>query len=679
MGRHDTQQDRQLARTLEELDKALRRRDVREAAASIVKLPVEQRAPHLDTLAPLVRTTLAQLRSKGAFGEVSFFAARVDAEPRLVSHGATAEEADEARWTLLLAALKGRDKPRAQRHLEALASRLSARPGLAAALEALATTGAVPPSLVAGLPSSTPDARLGHARSTRPAGEPPLHVEDVPGAVAALFADRSAEEAVRVIDDWSGRRAALASALAREALGPLGLELSASAASGHVRWDLARAFVRLVSSAGGEDATLPFRWMLARHSAARVSKDPSDAAGLTNHAQLVKGLLSSPTLGPVIRAHLAGLEVPPGRVSGHVRALARLVDGTGPDLETWVTLVERVHSVGEQAFGTVAEVVTDVLQPSFRRLLAAPTPFADRLAAIGHERVDRLLHAIEIVIAPGERLDMMRALEPWTTRPEFRPMFEDTLGSLLEHQSLLDEAMAEMFDGMGMPPGRLPPMMQPGRQKVLSYFGELSRRLTVTSAPLAEIIATSSLPAEVIARFVRRYLEGLPAPEPFIHLLTALHACRRRALYAEVEAAFTARFAHDGPMLARAWKAVPTITPHIHRPLAELLAALPPEQRQHETVVNIVESAYIFFPGAFSSRPRLAARKKKAPTKKAPAKKVASSKAPAKKVAASKAPAKKTAAKAPKPKASGESPPVAAPAKRASRKAKKTGPEGGQP
>ncbi|MFM2153944.1 MAG: hypothetical protein RL199_2379, partial [Pseudomonadota bacterium] len=286
MGRHDHPQDKQLARTLDELDKAMRRRDVREAAGLVVKLPVDGRGPFLGVLAPLVRTALAQHRAKGAFHEVSFFAARIDAEPGLITEGATTEEADEARWTLLLAALKAHDKPRAQRHLEALAARLSSRPDLSAALNALAVTGSVPPSLVAGLPSTTPDPRLGHARASRPPGEPPAGLDEVPAAVVRLFAERRPEEAVQVIDHWSTRRPALVSVLAREALGPLGLELAASSTHGSLRWDLARAFARLAVAGDPEGATLPLRWLLARHSAARVSRDPVDAQALSTHAQL---------------------------------------------------------------------------------------------------------------------------------------------------------------------------------------------------------------------------------------------------------------------------------------------------------------------------------------------------------------------------------------------------------
>jgi hypothetical protein len=670
MGRHDHPQDKLLARTLDELDKAMRRRDVREAAGLVMKLPVDLRGSFLGPLGPLVRTALAQHRAKGAFHEVSFFAARIDAEPRLVTEGATAEEADEARWTLLLAALKAHDKPRAQRHLEALAARLSSRPLLAGALESLAVTGSVPPSLVAGLPASTSEPRPGHARTARSSGEPPAGLDEVAAAVVRLFAERRPEEAVQVIDDWSTRRPALASALAREALGPLGLELAASSTHGSLRWDLARAFARLAAAGDPEGATLPLRWLLARHSAARVTRDPVDAQALSTHAQLVQGLLGSPAYAPVIRAHLAGLEVPTRHLGEHVRALSKVVDGPDPDLETWGVLAERFRAAGEHEAIELAPAVLELLVPSFQRLVASPTPVADRLAALGLERADRLLHAMEVVVPPFERIALMRALEPWKTQPDYRRFHQETLADLLAQQERLEDAMQEMVDGLGLPPGPLPPMLTLGRKRIADYFEELSHRLTVTAAALAESVVDSRLPPSVVERLIRPYVAALAEPEEFADLLAELHATRRRKLYDEAEAAFLERFAKDAGLLARAWESLEGAPASLRRKVADRMASLPHEKWMISVDTGVFEAfdeARTAFPDVFEAhnQPGSATRRRR----KAPA---TGTKAPAKQT--------KTKAKANETKASaGESSGQEGPPKRQVKKTRQPGPEGSQP
>jgi hypothetical protein len=218
MGRGDQdKEDKRLRRAREQVDKALVRRELESAVEAVLGLDKAGREPLLALVAPVFRRTLFELHKTSAWGRLHTLAARSEQEPRLLLQGADEAALAAARWPLLLACMRARDFARATRLWKSLADPMTARaPALARAMDAwlaALTAGQGQLGLDAlagldldGLPAPAPaDPRLGieaTARS-RPAPPPaPILVEQVDGALYALFASQTPSVAFETLWGW---------------------------------------------------------------------------------------------------------------------------------------------------------------------------------------------------------------------------------------------------------------------------------------------------------------------------------------------------------------------------------------------------------------------------------------------------------------------------------------------
>lgn len=305
-------QDKALRRAEAQLDKAVARRDVEGAVAALFGLGKLEREPLLDRCASCVRQMLPELHRQSAWGRLHTLAARVEQEPRLLTHGADEAAIAHARWPLLLACMQARDFARAKRVWSLLASVVAAKaPALHQAIAAwVAGRGTIEPATLAGLDLArlpapvAVDPRLGVEPTTRapqaPPPAPPETADAVSHAVHLLFATQPVRQAGEVLLAWQDRAAPdLATAMRRLAASLATRELLLRASKNERAGDAAQILARLVLSAPdpAESATeilLAVRFLVGKVEAGSASRDEREALpGLFTALARVPGFTSA--------------------------------------------------------------------------------------------------------------------------------------------------------------------------------------------------------------------------------------------------------------------------------------------------------------------------------------------------------------------------------------------------
>ncbi|HEY3352690.1 MAG TPA: DUF6109 family natural product biosynthesis protein [Polyangia bacterium] len=302
MGR-ESAAERQRRRAVDEVRRGVARRDVARTVDYLLTLPREARADLVAPVADLVRNEIAREHRAGRWARLTFLAARIEREPRLLETGAGPPAVRDARWALLWAAINAREWDRARGHLEAL--ELPPSP-LARALAALvAARGAPEPAAIAGVPlpaAAVSEAAIG--RSQVPVPPPPCTPEAVEARVLACYAGQAWSVFVATVEHWA--RAA-SPAVARPLL-VLAAQLAARELWGAAYRGEAAVFIARAARDAGAPAELQAEVLLALRVAvaALPAEEPAAGPAARRYLAVAGAAASYAALRPVVVATLAG-------------------------------------------------------------------------------------------------------------------------------------------------------------------------------------------------------------------------------------------------------------------------------------------------------------------------------------------------------------------------------------
>jgi hypothetical protein len=190
----------------EALEKGLRRKDAARAVAGLLRLDAAARGPWLAAVAALFRSEVERLRGAERWADLCRCAAHARTEPRLVSEGPSAADADEARWALLWGAARGGRFEDAERWRAELAAGApaTAQPLLAAVGSWLAARGRPAPGGLPRIALPGIDPRLGREPAApRRNVAAPTRESDAEEAVLELLVSAPWKDFAATVSAWA--------------------------------------------------------------------------------------------------------------------------------------------------------------------------------------------------------------------------------------------------------------------------------------------------------------------------------------------------------------------------------------------------------------------------------------------------------------------------------------------
>jgi hypothetical protein len=627
MGRNDDEA-RKHRRTLDDLEKGLRRGDAERVAEAFGRLPAELRAPLRAKAAARFGESVRRAEGRKEKGPLQALARHADAAPELLTEGRPADDAAALAWPLFGAAFEQRDFARAGR-LFALARPVveAGEPALAALLTAaLGAAGAVDPVALRDAGVVAPRAAAG---STGPTAAPPP-----PATVDAV---RPGLRALESVGSW----AQLSGALSRQWLprcgGPVGQELRRAVLDRCLREALRRRRDR--EGDASDPLALALRCVDEIEDLGAVLDDVvvllrlTFAGGVANAAdrapsKLLLAVLKHPALAEMAVGLACSVE-PKDGVDATLALLRKLwaVRHEAPLLFRAVSLWNREHTIDcehvlpEWIARGAASLPLDaiaawMLRPGRSRVTEV-TPWLPML--IPAHSVDPLVEAIWPKADEALRVECANLVAQAVMVPD-----DEVLRGFSGPQQMLEE-----YGGMIRPGGRL---AGKARERVDRF---VPRMLTLGTNFLLTALTLRRDPAEARALAARYFEEG-GSPRAAIDAVVDATYDPPSSLTHALADEFLARFGGDVALLAEALRALDEDDAPpgpLHRFANAFLDAVEGVDR----ALTITEATAERMARQITGRWRRAARKKPktAGLKKAPAKK----KAPAEKP--KKAPAEK--------------------------------------